>query len=150
LKFEAGQYEEAEQLLEKVENRSKVRYGPAFDGKEKITETLTKIYDKLGKWAKLESILLEGLQGLGETQLLQTMYLLAEACLGKGNLDKAEMWCQRVCRGRKQIFGDNDILYYQSLDLLARICEACGPSKRLEVDGYRSLIPPDVQTGMIA
>jgi len=149
VKFEAGQYEEAEELLEKVVNRSEVRYGPAFEGRDKITKLLTKIYDKLGKWAKLERILQEGIQALEDHQLLHTLYLLGEACLGKGDLDKAEEWCQYAYRGRKVLLGEHHIQYYQSLDLLARIYEAGGPSKRFEVEGYRALIPPGVQTGTI-
>ena len=145
VKLEAGQFEEAEQLFEAVAHHSKVRYGPLFEGRAEITKSLTKVYDKLGKWEKLENTLLGELE---ENHSLHTLYRLAEACLGKGDVNQAERWCRRACRGLEKNRGLNNIRYYQCLDLRARICEAGGPSKRLEVEGYRSLIPADVLTGM--
>lgn len=151
-KFNKGQYSESEELLLKIMERSKVRYGINFDGRNKIVDTLISVYDRTANWPKIKKLLLtrfEDYQKEGDImQMVNIIHKLAEACLGNKELKEAKELCNKAIRGRKVTFGTDHYLYYQSLDLLVRIHEAVGPPERLHAEGCRDLLPPKALEGI--
>jgi Tetratricopeptide repeat len=108
--------------------------------RDKNMEMLAIALFQHGKWDEAENILHEILNDLMENspQELQVMHLLGEINLAKSNLKVAENWAVKAIRGRKLIFG-NDILFYESVNLLSQIYEAQEESTYAEA--YKALLP---------
>jgi tetratricopeptide (TPR) repeat protein len=153
LRFSKGRYSESEELLLKTLERSKIRYGVKFEGRDSVVDTLIAVYDRAANWPKLKKYLLARLQDYENDgnlmQMINIIHDLSEACLGNKELKEAKEWCNKAIRGRKVAFGTDHYLYYQSLDLLSRIHEAAGRTERLEAEGCRDLLPPKTQEGIL-
>ena len=117
-----------------------------FDGKEAIMDSLALLYFQDKKWNDAKRILLD-LQKYDsdEIAMLQRMHMLAEVCFAKKEFVEAAEFCLNAIEGRQLILGRRHHLFYQSVNLLARISEASG-----EIDaaqGYKQVLatlPPGI------
>ena len=79
-------------------------------------------------------------------RILSASHFLAEFQLEKGDCDAAERYCQKAMIGRRRTLGKEHISYYESLELLSRICEGKGDS--IEAGAYIDMIPSKVLSSL--
>lgn len=78
---------------------------------------------------------------LPKVQEAQLKHTLAVAYLDDFQLDLARDYADDARKGRKKLFGRRHELYFESLSLLATICEAQNDNDTAEA--YQCLLPPD-------
>ena len=90
------------------------------------------------RWDDAERILCETIESESAHEP-DTEYTLAEVYLSKGDYDKAIKLCDKILR----TLGDDHVLFYMSLSLLAQIYEAKGDA--IEAKLHRDLLPPGIE-----
>jgi hypothetical protein len=100
-------------------------------------------YSKQSKWTEAEPLFLELLDppSREEKMLFEITHALAEVYLGKGEFERAELFCKQAIEGRGKFLGKIHSSYYRSVKLLAQIYEANGDSIGAEV--CKGMLPID-------
>lgn len=167
--YSSQAYDEAKLFLQRFKARSEARYGPIFEersevlsmlattycrlrdwknaedishmnfeGREKALKALVYAYCEHGRWDDAERILLD----IGDFESVRGMeyeYTLAELYLVRGYHEKAIQSCDKIL----QVLGDDHVLFYMSLSLLAQIYEAKGDP--IEARLHRDLVPLGIE-----
>ena len=173
--YKGHQYDEAKLLLQRFRKRSEARYGEnfeerndvlsmlatihcrlgeydlaeeiinhyKFEGREKATKALVFSYCEDGRFDDAERILRE-LAELEGSREMDSEYMLAELCLVRGHYDKAIQSCDKIIH----ILGEEHILFYMSLSLLAQIYDAKGDT--IEARLHRDLVPPGMEGSILS
>jgi len=168
--YKGRQFEEAKLLLQRFRKRSEARYGGNFDernevlsmlamihcrlgeydfaeeiiqnskfeGRDKVIKSLVFSYCEDGRWDNAERILRE-LADLEGTREMDSEYMLGELYLVRGHYDKAIQSCDKII----QFLGEEHVLFYMSLSLLAQIYDAKGDT--IEARLHRDLVPPGIE-----
>lgn len=99
-----------------------------FQGRENVMEKVSRAYVLDKRWSDAKILLSDLLKYRAEESLkgLERMYILAEACWAKWDLDEARHWCLRALEGQKTCLQKYHPLFSQFLQLLVQICEAKG------------------------
>jgi hypothetical protein len=134
-----------------------------FAGRAKILEFYAKRANWEKRWVEAEEALLKLLDSLKAERSLpgfrrpdrsldidrfRYMQALAEVRYAKGTLDAARDVCLKAMYGRKNTLGRTHVLYYQSINLLALICEA--QNDQVEAEGYKALLPSEFEGTTLA
>jgi hypothetical protein len=115
-----------------------------FQGRDKIMEFYAKKAYWRRRWGNAEEALLKLLHSTepeGELEAFRYMQALAEVKLAKGDLEIARDLCLKAMYGRKNTLGKTHVVYYQSVNLLALICEA--QNDQVEAEAYKALLPTE-------
>lgn len=171
--YNAQDFHESKSLLQKIKTRLEGKYGPNFeersevlgmlatthcrleewesaeeivhmdfDGREEAVKTLVWCYYQHSRWDDAERILCESIEQDAAPDT-NTSYMLAEVYLAKGHYDKAIEACDRSINGVSSTLGDDHVLFYMSISLLAKIYEAQGDP--IEAKVQRALLRPGVE-----
>ena len=119
-----------------------------FVGREGPLEVVAAGFQQTGMWAKATSILKELLDLQIPRSLsssTETMHALANSYLHQKDFMNAVEWCKDTQLLRIRTVGRKHILFYQTLNLRARIARQRGDSE--EADSLRLLIPPHILEG---
>lgn len=169
LAYSGHNYDEAKVLLQRFIARSEARYGSDFEernealgmlatthcrlkewgdaeeivlidfeGREKALESLVWCYCEHHRWDDAERILCETIEPESAHEM-DAEYTLAEVYLSKGDYNNAIKSCDKII----EILGDEHVLFYMSLTLLAQIYEAKGDA--IEAKLHRDLLPPGIE-----
>jgi hypothetical protein len=115
-----------------------------FEGRDKIMELYAKRAYWCRQWDEAEEALLKLLpsrESEDKLEGLRYMQALAEVSLAKGDIKTARERCLKAMYGRKNMLGKTHVLYYQSVNLFALICE--GLNDKIGAEGYKALLPSE-------
>jgi tetratricopeptide (TPR) repeat protein len=143
--YSQEKYSEAEAFLETVLRRSKAKYGTQFEGKDEVLDLLATSCYRQKKWTEAEGYLLALLHGRREADMsaLETVHMLAEVYLLMEKMDLAERFGRRAVQGKVKRYGRRHAMTYQSIFLLARICESQGNT--VEARAYYAILPTAIR-----
>jgi tetratricopeptide (TPR) repeat protein len=113
--------------------------GKEFEGRMPILDSLATSFYQAHKWDLAKEVLLILVEA--DSNNPKRMHTLAEICLALGQLKEARKWCVKAMEERKEMLGQQDPLYYQSVSLLAEIYYESGDS--VHGDGYKHKLPSD-------
>lgn len=135
-----GDYAKAENFYRKVLDRVQSDDASSRD----LTATkisLAYTYLEQRKWAEAEDIINPIAFGkdVADVAAYTALHVLALAHVKTSRLEDAEKCCKRALWGRGKILGRANPLCWESLALLARICEA--KNDPLEAEAHRSFLP---------
>jgi hypothetical protein len=117
-----------------------------FEGRDKVMETFAAGCCQSGNTEKAATMLLRRLEEHNtqkDRQTLLAVKTVAESFLAEKDFPKAEDWCKKTFREANDILGRQDLLFCQSILLLAEVYEVQGDL--VEVAGYQALLPPSFQ-----
>jgi hypothetical protein len=143
LSFDEEDYPKVEAYLRKAVAVTKLS-DPSWD------ETSTPLQAKLAfalcfqeKWDDAESILWVMSDTRKDINILaiHCLHALSIAYLEEKNLEKADRICRRALLWKKKVYKKQHPFYFESLALLARICDAKGDS--VESEAWLHLLPPN-------
>jgi hypothetical protein len=83
----------------------------------------------------------------GAIRRCQASHLLAGVLLRQGKYAPAKQFCRRALIGRRRVLGKTHIHHYESLSLLAEICEADG--QNVDAETYWAMIPDEVASKLV-
>jgi hypothetical protein len=111
-----------------------------FEGKENVMIRVSTSYIGNQKWddAKKHLVELMKFQSEGSTTGLERMYILADVCWTKKDLDDARYWCLRAVQGKDTLLDKSHALFFQFISLLVRICQAQG--NNIEANAFKALL----------
>lgn len=135
-----GEFAQAENFYRKVLDRVQSDDASSHD----LTTTqinLAYTYLERRKWAEAERLINTIAFGkdVADLKAYTTLHVLALAHLKTSRLEDAERYCKRALWGRRKILGKTDPLCWDTLDLLAHICNT--KSDPLEAEAHRSFLP---------
>ena len=126
----------------KRDEATKICLSKSFPQRNEVLQLLATSYFQDKKWSRAEKILSElVLERAEEIVQLKRMHYLAEVYLGLNDLKGAHEWCRRAVQGRRKLFGEDHVLYHESVNLAVQICE-----KRcdvIEAEYYKEKLPSD-------
>jgi len=111
-----------------------------FEGKENVMIRVARSYIGNQKWddAKKHLVDLMAFQSESTTAGLERMYILADVCWTKKDLDDARYWCLRAVQGKHTLLDKSHALFFQFISLLVRICQAQG--NNIEANAFKALL----------
>ena len=111
-----------------------------FEGKENVMIRVARAYIGNQKWddAKKHLVTLMKFQSESTTVGLERMYILADVCWTKKDLDDARYWCLRAVQGKDTLLDKSHALFFQFISLLVRICQAQG--NNIEANAFKALL----------
>lgn len=123
--------------------------GIDFVGREAPLEIVAAGCQQNSMWAEATDILKEILSCklVRKAQTAETLHALANASLQQKNFTEARDWCRDAVDGRIATVGKSDILFYHTINLLARIYNGDGDPE--EAEAMRSLLPQDLLDGIL-
>jgi tetratricopeptide (TPR) repeat protein len=116
-----------------------------FEGRENGMERVARAYVLDQKWSQAKKILLELIKYKAEESIrgLERMYILAEVCHWKGDLEDTKEWCLTALQGPKTVLEKLHPLFHQFVKLLVQACE--DQHDVVGAEKYRALLSSDVQ-----
>jgi ankyrin repeat protein len=111
-----------------------------FKGKETVMIRVARSYIGNHKWDDAKTHLVELMKFQSENSQagLERMYILADVCWTKKDLDDARYWCLRAVQGKQTLLDKTHALFFQFISLLVRICEAQG--NKIEANAFKALL----------
>ncbi|KAF7185962.1 hypothetical protein HII31_12835 [Pseudocercospora fuligena] len=79
-------------------------------------------------------------------QVCEAGHLLSQVCVKLNKLEQARLYCGNALQGRRRLLGKSNAEYYQSVALMARICELQGNDYRAKI--YMGTIPDSEQEAL--
>ena len=135
-----GDYAKAEGFYRKILDRAGNNSSSPHD---MASTRISMVYACLrqGKWAEAEAIITPVAFGkqVADIAAYIALHILALAHMKNLQLDDAEKCCKRALWGKRKVLGKTDPACWETLDLLASICEA--KNDPLEAEAHRSFIP---------
>jgi hypothetical protein len=134
-----GELSNSEQLLATILDRAE-RYGIKDGITTDALKVLAAVYSRQKMYEAAEHIL-ERLRGCKPSGKFgsEAMHAVARAHLTNREFLKASRWGTEAIEWRKESVGEQHVLYYQSLDLMAEILDAQG--RFVDAKELRSLLP---------
>jgi hypothetical protein len=111
-----------------------------FKGRENVMVRVARGYIGDKAWAEAKRTLAELMKFKAEESKdgLERMYILADVCWNKGDLDEARKWCLTAVQGKRSVLEKSHSLFFQFMTLLVQISDAQG--NVLESEGYKALL----------
>jgi ankyrin repeat protein len=111
-----------------------------FKGKENAMIRVARSYIGNQKWDDAKKHLVELMKFQSESSQsgLERMYILADVCWTKKDLDDARYWCLRAVQGKDTLLDKTHALFFQFISLLVRVCEAQGNT--IEARAFKALL----------
>jgi tetratricopeptide (TPR) repeat protein len=107
LKFNAGEYNEAEKYCKEFLDRSEAKYGTEFEGKDEATELLATVYCKQRKLPQAEAMILKQFKGRDKI-----MEMLATVYCQEGMWEMAQNILQAEFYGRDMVVNSLAMQFY--------------------------------------
>ncbi|KAK3381886.1 hypothetical protein B0H63DRAFT_376962, partial [Podospora didyma] len=135
-------FAKAENFYKKVVDRREASHSPAHD-LVATKVSLAYAYLHQEKWSEAESIIAPIAWGkkvpVAGAKAYAGLHALALAHLKNADFESADRCCKRSLWGKRKLFGKSHPSYYETLGLLASICDARNDA--VEAEAHRSFIP---------
>ncbi|OCK76734.1 hypothetical protein K432DRAFT_445813 [Lepidopterella palustris CBS 459.81] len=136
-------YPKARKYMRKAISKVESLYGSAGTTSSPLKAKLALLFCASQKWDDAETILqpMSDSKRNIEPLAMHCLHTLAIAHFDAGHLDVADRTCRRALQWKKKVLGKSHPSYFQTVDLLADICEA--KEEQEESEAWRHLIPSD-------